>query len=63
MMRHEDFPVAGFEFMDEPATEDHKRVIRDLAADKGIVFAHDRWPDPFSKWDAARMIEDMKEDL
>ena len=65
-MRHAAFPVKGFEFMDEPATDDQKGVIRDLIAkvqDVPVENVLNNWPDPFSKWDAARMIDALKEEL
>ncbi len=61
-MEHEAFPVAGFEFMNEPATDEQKNIICQLAARKGKQIArHGTWPDPFSKWDAKNMIEALRE--
>ena len=65
-MRNEPFPVKGFEFMDEPATDDQKEIIMDLMAKVQDIPREsilDNWPDPFSKWDAARMIDSLKEEL
>lgn len=65
-MNHEDFPVKGFEFMNEPATEDQKRIIIDLMNRAGYPTPPDcltnakAWPDPFSKWDAGEMIENLR---
>lgn len=58
IMEHEDFPVKGFEFMNEPATEEQKDIIAKMAeqGDEPID-RHGKWPEPFSKWDAANMIE------
>ena len=61
-MDHENFPVKGFGFMDEPATEEQKDIIFNLAHQKGRPMnRHGKWPDPFTKWDAANMIEALKE--
>jgi hypothetical protein len=61
-MEHVSFPVKGFEFMDESATEMQKHIIVELCGLKGIdINANGVWPDPFSKWDAANMIEGLKE--
>ena len=55
------FPVPGFEFMDEPATEQQKDTIARIAAEKGTpIDRHGVWPSPFSKWDAAQMIEALE---
>lgn len=60
-MEHEKFPVAGFEFMDDPATDEQKEIIKQMARDKGMELT-DNWPVPFSKWDAYSMIEALKDD-
>jgi hypothetical protein len=68
-MNHEDFPIKGFEFMDEPASDEQKRMIVDLAKQAGHNLAEDcltradAWPKPFSKWDAGNMITALKEQL
>ena len=68
-MNHEDFPVKGFEFMNEPATDEQKRIIVDLATRAGHNLSPDcindpnAWPNPFSKWDAGNMITALKEQL
>jgi len=60
-MEHENFPVPGFEFMDEPATEEQKNLIVRIAEEKGRPIKRDgQWPEPFSKWDAANMIETLR---
>lgn len=56
-MEHEEFPVAGFEFMNEPATEQQKDIIYELATKAGYhMDRHGKWPEPFTKWDARNMI-------
>lgn len=68
-MNHEDFPVKGFEFMNEPATDGQKRIILDLMARLNIQTSPDclsdpkSWPDPFNRWDAKCMIDALKEKL
>lgn len=60
-MEHENFPIKGFEFMNEPATEEQKDIIFNLAHRKGKAMnRHGKWPDPFSKWDAKNMIEALE---
>lgn len=60
-MKHEDFPVKGFEFMNEPATEEQKDIIAALAAKKGKPLKRDgQWPTPFTKWDAKCMIDALE---
>lgn len=61
-MEHEEFPVKeGFGFMNEPATEEQKDIIFDLAQKKGRPIKREgQWPNPFSKWDAANMIDALK---
>ena len=60
-MKHEDFPVEGFEFMDEEATETQKDIIVDLCNKRGTpVDRNGIWPNPFTKYDAATMIERLK---
>ncbi len=60
-MKHEDFPVAGFEFMNEPATDEQKRIIIEICNQRHIpIDPNGPWPEPFSKWDAAGMIETLK---
>jgi hypothetical protein len=61
-MEHEKFPVDGFEFMDEPATDEQKDIIVQLAKEKGHELKRDgKWPDPFTRWDAKCMIEALKD--
>lgn len=61
-MDHEKFPVQGFEFMNEPATEDQKNIIFNLCEKKGKPIKREgQWPTPFSKWDAANMIKALEE--
>ena len=63
-MDHEKFPVAGFEFMDEPATDTQKDIIADLAAKAGEpIDRNGQWPEPFSKFDAANMIHQLEQRL
>lgn len=60
-MKHEDFPVEGFEFMNEPATEEQKDIIVALAEKAGTpIKRHGQWPEPFSKWDAKCMIDALE---
>jgi hypothetical protein len=60
-MKHEDFPVNGFEFMNEPATKEQKETIVKLLKEfYHIDEVTDNWPDPFSKWDAANMITELQ---
>jgi hypothetical protein len=61
-MEHEDFPTQGFEFMNEPATEEQKDIIVELARARlgREIDRHGEWPSPFSRWDAARMIETIE---
>ncbi len=63
-MEHENFPVAGFEFMDNPATLKQKEIICQLYLEKtgDILDINGTWPIPFSKWDAAHMIKALKGD-
>lgn len=61
-MEHEDFPVAGYEFMNEPATDEQKKIIIELANELGFdVNRGGPWPDPFSKWDASRTIRVLQD--
>lgn len=47
--------------MDEPATEEQKDIICSVAQQKGKPIKRDGvWPNPFTKWDAANMIEALK---
>lgn len=63
-MEHEAFPVKGFEFMDEPATDVQKLRIVAICAEMHIeVDVHGQWPDPFSKWDAYNTICALEEQL
>lgn len=63
-MEHEDFPVVGFEFMNEPATEQQKDLICELADRVGRPLYRDgEWPTPFTKWDAANMISVLESAL
>jgi hypothetical protein len=60
-MEHKAFPVAGFEFMNQPATDKQKETIIKLAKAAHRWVADDGpWPDPFTRWDAARMIEALQ---
>jgi hypothetical protein len=59
-MEHEDFPVPGFEFMNEPATEEQKAIIVKLAVQAGRLVDNGEWPDPFSKYDAASAIQALE---
>lgn len=60
-MMHEAFPTPGFEFMDEPATDEQKELIVHEAARIGVVIEDGpdaQWPAPvFSRYDAARMLD------
>jgi len=61
-MEHEEFPVKGFEFMNEPATVEQKKIIVELANAKGHPIDPDgEWPVPFTKWDAKAMIEVLRD--
>lgn len=63
-MEHEDFPVAGFEFMNEPATDEQKDLFVQLAAKLGHILKREGpWPEPFTKWDAKRAIECLLEEI
>jgi hypothetical protein len=60
-MKHENFPVVGFEFMDEPATDEQKRMIVEICNQRNIpIDPNGPWPEPFSKWDAGNMIQTLK---
>jgi hypothetical protein len=60
-MKHEDFHVKGFEFMDEPATDEQKKLILEICKERQIPIDPDGpWPKPFSKWDAGQMIDTLK---
>ena len=60
-MKHEPFTVEGFEFMNEPATDDQKDLICQIAARKGRPIHRDgAWPVPFTRYDAARMIDALE---
>lgn len=60
-MKHEEFPVKGFEFMNEPATDEQKRIIIEICQRRHIpIDTNGPWPEPFSKWDAANMIQVLK---
>lgn len=60
-MKHEEFPVTGFEFMNEPATEEQKDIICSLAEKVGTpIKRNGQWPVPFSKWDAKNMIDALQ---
>lgn len=61
-MEHEDFPVRGFEFMNEPATVEQKTIFIQLAAKLGENFKIEGpWPEPFTKWDAKLAIDALLE--
>lgn len=63
-MQHEDFPVPGFEFMNEPATEQQKDLCCELARALGNpINRNGDWPDPFTKYDAAGMIASLEQRL
>ena len=63
-MEHEPFPVAGFEFMNEPATPEQKEIIVELATKCGTpIDPNGVWPDPFSKHDAYSMIKALRAKL
>lgn len=63
-MEHEPFPVAGFEFMNEPATLEQKEIIVELAGKCGTpIDPNGTWPEPFSKHDAYRMIKVLRAKL
>ena len=60
-MKHESFSVKGFEFMDEPATDEQRKMILDICAERQIPVDPDGpWPNPFTKWDAGQMIESLR---
>ena len=61
-MKHENFPVEGFNFMDEPATKEQREMIVEICKARDTpIDPNGKWPDPFSKWDAANMIQSLKE--
>ena len=63
-MKHQNFPIADFEFINEPATDEQKQLITDLCEKRGTpIDIHGQWPNPFSKWDAGNMIEILKESI
>ncbi len=63
-MDHESFSVVGYEFMDDPATDQQKDLIAELAERDGRpIDRQGVWPVPFSKWDAAIMIEAIEQSL
>ena len=60
-MKHESFPVNGFDFMNEPATDEQKKLILEICKERQIPVDPDGpWPEPFSKWDAGQMIDTLK---
>lgn len=60
-MEHEEFGIEGFEFMNEPATDEQKRIIAELAEKAGTpIDVGGRWPNPFTKWDAKNMIDALQ---
>lgn len=61
-MEHEDFPVPGFEFMNDKATDEQKDRIVKLAEKAGKpIDRNGEWPEPFSRWDANGMIEALEQ--
>lgn len=61
-MKHEPFPVEGFDFMNDPATDQQKDLIVKLAEEKGKpIKRYGKWPEPFTKFDAANMIAALEE--
>jgi len=63
-MEHEDFPVAGYEFMNEPATAEQKAIILQLVNKLNLNVDHSgQWPKPFTKWDAYRTINELEHAL
>ncbi|VVB55189.1 Uncharacterised protein [uncultured archaeon] len=63
-MEHEKFPVEGFGFMDEPATDKQKTIFCDLAEKLGQEVSREGpWPVPFSKWDAGQAISRLQEQI
>jgi hypothetical protein len=61
-MEHEKFPVEGFEFMNEPATDEQKNIIVESAKRKGhFLEKNGVWPEPFTRWDAYQMIKALEE--
>jgi len=60
-MKHESFSVKGFEFMDEPATDEQKKLIIEICMERQIpIDPNGPWPNPFTKWDAGQMIESLR---
>jgi hypothetical protein len=61
-MKHEPFPVVhGFEFMNEPATDEQKKMILDICVERQIpIDPEGPWPELFTKWDAGQMIDTLK---
>lgn len=48
-MQHEEFSVPGFEFMNEPATNEQKAIIVQLAERAGTpIDANGKWPEPLT---------------
>ena len=59
-MDHETFPVENFSFMDDDATSIQKDLIVELCQKRKMpIDRNGKWPDPFTKWDAARMIDSL----
>jgi hypothetical protein len=49
--------------MNESATDEQKEIIIKICKEKNIAINADGpWPEPFTKWDAARMIETLREE-
>lgn len=63
-MDHEDFPVPGFEFMEEAATDQQKDFIVEIARSLlgRVIDRRGAWPDPFTRWDAVRMIDAIEQE-
>jgi len=60
-MNHENFPVDGFKFMNEPATDEQKTLILQLVDQLDLNVDHSgEWPEPFSRWDAYRTIQELR---
>lgn len=61
-MEHKDFPIPGFEHMNNLATDEDKQIIIFLAKQIGKpINPNGPWPEPFSRWDAINMMWALQE--
>jgi hypothetical protein len=60
-MEHADFPIDSFGFMNDPATNEQKEMIVELCEARDTpIDPNGKWPEPFTKWDAKRMIDNLE---